>query len=292
MKENFDFSGYAEFVSRTPFEFSTHSSIGCGGSAKIAFYPRNDEEMQKLINRLREDGFAYRALGNLTNVLPPDEGFDQVVVSGKKLNKIVVGKEIFISAGVSSGTILSVCKRARKSGVEFLRGIPCTLGGALYMNAGVAGRYTAEVVDKVLLLREGKRIILSQAECRYSYKKSTFMNGKDVILGAWLRLVDSDEEKIEREEKYYENRRAHLPKGKSMGCVFKNPDGYYAGELIERSGLKGFRVGGAKISQAHANFIINEGGATAKEIRAVIEIVKNAVYAQYGVRLEEEIEYL
>ena len=115
------------------------------------------------------------------------------------------------------------------------------------------------------------------------------MENGDVIIGAALSLIHADEAEIEAKEKYYDIRRAHLPKGRSMGCVFKNPNGAVAGDLIERSGLKGLRIGGARISNEHANFIINEGNATSKDIETLIGIIKNAVFAQYGVRLEEEI---
>ena len=118
------------------------------------------------------------------------------------------------------------------------------------------------------------------------------MGNKDVILGATLRLHKGNDEEMQAQEEYYLSHRMHLPKGKSMGCVFKNPKDAYAGELIERSGLKGLRVGGAKISEAHANFIINEGHATSKDIKTLITLIKNAVRSQYGVCLEEEIRYL
>ena len=118
------------------------------------------------------------------------------------------------------------------------------------------------------------------------------MDEGGVIIGATLRLKAETEEKIIERERYFAARREKLPKGKSMGCVFKNPDGVSAGELIEKSGLKGLRVGGAHVSVEHANFIINDKRATAKDVKALIAIIKNAVLSQYNVRLEEEIRYL
>ena len=157
------------------------------------------------------------------------------------------------------------------------------------MNAGVSGKYIADVVQNVLVYRDGKIRLLSKAECGYAYKQSVFMNNEDVIIGAALSLTRASEADIEENEKFYALRRAHLPKGKSMGCVFKNPDGAFAGDLIERSGLKGLKIGGAYVSTQHANFIINDGNATSKDIQTLIEMIKNAVFAQYGIRLEEEI---
>lgn len=241
---------------------------------------------------MQEDGIPYYTLGNLTNVLPSDERTERVIVSTKKMDGVVLGERIFVYAGVQSATLLRICKRQHLSGGEFLSGIPCTMGGALYMNAGAGGKYISEIVDSVQVLRGGKRCNLPISECGYGYKKSVFMQNGDSIVGAFLRLEESSEKQISEREQYYIERRRHLPKGRSMGCVFKNPDNRSAGALIEGSGLKGLKIGGAKISEEHANFILNENGATARDIRALITVIKNAVWAQYGVLLEEEIRYL
>lgn len=292
MKETFNLDKYSRFSLQNPFDFSKNSSIGCGGFATAIFYPNSIEEWMVLMEELNKDGIRYYVLGNLTNVLPPDGFTDFVVVSTKRVDGLAMGEKVFAYAGVTSGALLRACKRERRTGAEFLRGIPCTLGGALYMNAGAGDKYISEIVDNVMVLREGKRRILSLEECEYAYKHSVFMENGDVILGATLRLEKGTEEEIEEKENYYLARRQHLPKGRSMGCVFKNPDGVYAGELIERSGLKGFRIGGAKISEEHANFIINDGEATSADVKALITFIKNAVRAQYGICLEKEIRYL
>lgn len=292
MKETLDFQKYSSFTLQKPFDFSKNSSIGCGGAALVAFYPNDVAECIALIKGLKKDGIRYVVLGNLTNVLPPDGFTDCVVVCTRKMDRIVVGDNLFVCAGVTSGALLRACKRQKLTGVEFLSGIPCTLGGALYMNAGAGCRYISEIVESVTVLRDGEKHILSLEECEYTYKHSVFMTNEDVILGATLRLEKASAEEIKKREEFYLERRKGLPIGKSMGCVFKNPDGYHAGDLIERSGLKGLRVGGAKISEKHANFIINEGDATSADIKALIALVKNAVRAQYDVCLEEEIRYL
>ncbi len=289
---SFDFSTYVEFTRRSPFDFSKNSSIGCGGFAPVAFYPQSVTETTSLVDRLQEEGIPYCVLGNLTNVLPLDGGYNGAVVSAKRLLGITVGERLFAYAGETSASLLQACKRAGLSGGEFLCGVPCTVGGAVYMNAGAAGRYLSELVESVLVLRKGKRITLSAEDCAYAYKKSVFMENNDLILGVTLRLRKRSVEEIEKREEYYLFRRRHLPKGRSMGCVFKNPEGAIAGELVERSGLKGMRVGGAKISEAHGNFIINDGGATAKDVLALVSMMKNAVYSQYGVELKEEIRYV
>ena len=206
------------------------------------------------------------------------------------------GSQVFVAAGLTSGRLLNACRCARKSGVEFLAGIPCTLGGAIYMNAGVRGRYIADIVENVLVYRDGQVEVLSVYECEYAYKSSVFMHTKDVILGATLRLKGSEEEKIRATEEEYWRLRKHLPKGRSMGCVFKNvfQNGVMtsAGEWIEKAGLKGKCCGDAYVSEQHANFIINMGNAKSRDIHSLIQIIKKEVYQQFGITLQEEIQYL
>lgn len=293
MNEKNMFSDYAEFDTERPFDFSKRSSIGCGGRAKIAFYPRSISEMTELLARLGQRGIAYQVVGLLTNVLPPDGGTEKAIICTKKMTGVEISdNKAFVLSGTTGTELLRTCRKSQKGGLEFLTGIPCTLGGVLFMNAGAGGTYIAESVESVLVYRSGQTLTLSLRDCKYGYKTSVFMENNDVILGGTLRVFDSDERKISEREKSYRARRMHLPKGKSMGCVFKNPDGYFAGELIERSGLKGLRVGDAKVSELHGNFIINEGKATSKEIRTLISLIKNAVFAQYGIMLKEEIRYL
>ena len=202
------------------------------------------------------------------------------------------GETLSVQAGTTAGALLAECKRLRLSGAEFLTGIPCTVGGALYMNAGVGGAYIGEIVGGVTALCDGKIVTLSQADCEYAYKKSVFMQGGAIILRAELRLTSERSEIVNDRICDYNARRKHLPTGKSMGCVFKNPNNAVAGWLIEGAGLKGMRVGGAVVSNEHANFIINDNHATARDIKKLIELVKNAVFAQYKIKLEEEIRYL
>jgi len=278
-----------------PFDFSKHSSIGCGGFAKTAFFPQSEEEVKELIDRWQDCGEEFLVFGNLTNVLPSDDGTKKQVLCTKKLVGISVDEEkdrVYAEAGVTSGALLRACKKARKSGAEFLIGIPCTVGGALFMNAGAGGTYISEIVESVRVYRAGEIVTLANQDCKYAYKTSIFMERNDVILGGTFRLEKSEESVIAAREKRWLRKRAHLPKGKSMGCVFKNPPNVSAGELIERTGLKGLRIGGAKISEEHANFIINDGKATARQIETLIGIIKNAVFCQYGVTLQEEIRYI
>ena len=285
-------TGYENYEAVKPFTFADHSSIGCGGYARAAFYPKTIEGLGVLVKKLTADKIPFYTVGNMTNVLPPDGQSKRVFVCMNKLKDIRTQNGVYVSAGVTSGELLRLCKRLLKTGAEFLEGIPCTLGGALYMNAGVKGAYIGDITESVTVLENGNLREIKRKDCAFSYKHSVFMDTDTVIVGAKLRLETATLDKIETETEKYRARRVHLPKGRSMGCVFKNPEGISAGELIEGTGLKGFRVGGAKVSETHGNFILNDKNATSAQIRTLIGIVKNAVFAQYKIRLEEEIRIL
>ena len=273
-----------------PFDFARHSTIACGGKARQAFYPQTEEALCALSARYGRQAWI---LGNLSNVLPMDEDTDKTVISTKKLSAIRrVADGVYVEAGVISGKLLRFMQDTGCGGVEFLAGIPCTLGGIFFMNGGAGGQYIAQWLNSVRIYRNGHILDLPVKECGYAYKQSVFMQTNDVILGGTLRLRQSTPQAVKTEIKGWLDKRAHLPKGNSMGCVFKNPPQYAAGELIERAGLKGTRVGGAIVSTEHANFILNERHATAREICTLIEQVKDKVYQCCGIVLEEEIRYL
>ncbi len=284
-----DLDGYAPFTQIKNYDLSKRSTIGVGGVAKVAFCPHTVEECIALLQKLQTDGKEYCVAGNLSNTLPSDED-KEIFLLTENLRGVERTKTgAFAWAGTTSGAFLRHCKKHQKTGAEFLYGIPCTLGGAAYMNAGADGKYLSEIVESVLVFRDGKKKTISLSDCNYAYKKSVFMENKDVILGVSLRLQKASLEEIEEKETYYKNRRAHLPKGRSMGCIFKNPPDRFAGALIETCGLKGKRIGGAVVSKEHANFIINDSGASSRDIARLIEEIKSAVFARYHITLEEEI---
>lgn len=287
-----NFDGYEVFESERNFDFAKRSSIQCGGKAPIAFYPKTEMQLIALLRRLERDGIPYRIAGNLTNVLPPKGMAEFVVISTKRLRELFRTKNgLFVAAGVSSHQLLSACRDVGLSGVEFLFGVPCTLGGALFMNAGAAGRYLAEHIETVRVYRDGKVSVLPVEKCGYAYKTSAFMDGNTAILGANLSLAVSTSQTVSAHMQSYLQRRAHLPKGHSMGCIFKNPAGKSAGALIDGCGCKGWRVGGAFVSELHANFIINDGSATVDDVQKLILLIKNKVWEEFSIHLEEEIRY-
>ena len=282
-----------DFTIESPFSYAKHSSIGVGGNANVAYYPKTETECKNVIACLSAEGKTFYTLGNLTNVLPPDQPLDKAVVRTKFLKDIQVERDsVYVGAGVQAGALLRVCKQYGLGGVEFLAGIPCTMGGAVYMNAGAAGEYIAPFIQTVKTFYQNREITLSVDDCAFSYKKSIFMQENMVILGATFRLVKTSQTDVAQRIAYFLQKRSHLPTGKSMGCVFKNPINAPAGKLIEGAGLKGLRCGGAIVSPKHANFIINERNATATDVKKLILVIKNAVFAQYKIRLEEEIRYI
>ena len=277
-------------LTEKPFDFSKHSTIGCGGMAKQAYYPKNEDELCSLCAKNLEKPLV---LGNLSNVLPMDGETDKRVICTKKMSAIHREDSIvYVQAGVTSGMLMRYMQSVGLGGVEFLAGIPCTMGGIFFMNGGAGGQYISDWVTSVRIYRDGKIIDLPIEKCGYAYKQSVFMQTQDVIIGARLRLQTTTPQSVQEEIRRWLAKRAHLPKGKSMGCVFKNPSGYTAGALIENAGLKGLRVGGATVSTQHANFIINDQGATSKDICELITRIKDEVWQRYAIGLEEEIRYL
>ncbi|MFQ7079441.1 MAG: FAD-binding protein [Christensenellaceae bacterium] len=177
-----------------------------------------------------------------------------------------IGQTVFAMAGVKAKAFLDACERHGKSGAEFLAGIPCSVGGAVFMNAGAHGKHISDILESALVYKEGRIRVTSAAECEYSYKHSVFMRDGSVILGASFVLEDADAETVAKKRAEYLEKRRRLPAGRSMGCTFKNPPAETAGKLIEGAG-SGAGVGGGDFDGAR-KFIINEGGTSA-DVRAL-----------------------
>lgn len=274
------------------FNFAENTTYGLGGNAETAYFPKNIPEAVAVYDRLTDTDTPFVCLGNGSDVLAADGGFAGCVVSTAKLKGIIRinRNEILALAGTTVAEILKYCKRNLLTGTEFLYGIPATVGGLTYMNGGAGGEYIGSVVRSVIIYDGGIRT-LSNASCGFSYKHSAMQNGKCLVLGSYLTVSPCDRATINQRTEKFRLARKKLPKGKSCGCVFKNPENISAGKLIEDTGLKGAAIGGAFVSEEHANFIINKNG-TAKQVRLLIEIVKLSVYKKFGVTLEEEVEYI
>lgn len=270
------------------FSFARHTTIGCGGYAALCVEPSGEENAAAVLRFLHRNAIPYYILGAGANVLPPDGLFDGVVVRFCAMQRIErEGERLFVDAGVTGGSLLRYAHAAELGGAEPFTCIPMTVGGGITMNAGIAVRHFSDIVEEVTAVHDGELITLHADQCGFAEKQSVFQNGIAVVR-AVLRLTPSTRQNIERESCYFRLRRAHLPKGRSMGCTFVNPEGISAGALIEACGLKGLRVGKAFVSERHANFIINEGRCAA-EVSELIGRIKQAVYEEKGVLLREEI---
>ncbi|MGN0812815.1 MAG: UDP-N-acetylmuramate dehydrogenase [Candidatus Coproplasma sp.] len=274
------------------FTFANNTTYKLGGNAKLSFFPQNICQAISAFEHCRKNGYKTFIIGNGSNVLASDSGFDGTVISTKKLSGIIRlnNNRLFCLAGTPVAKLLNYCKRHGLSGVEYLTKIPATVGGAAFMNAGAAGKYIGGNIQKVLVYTD-KKVYINNNQCNFRYKHSTMRDINCLILAVVLQLEAKPIEEIEDNLEHYSSLRQHLPKGRSCGCVFKNGDNYSAGELIERAGLKGIRCGGAVVSTQHANFIINEGNC-ANDVKRLIELVKYFVMLKFGIELAEEVVYI
>ena len=263
-----------------------------GGKA-LVYFPENLYEAKSVYSEILSRGRLPLILGNGSNVLASDSGCcNDEIICTKRLTGIVrVAKDkLFCLSGTMVSSLMNYCRLHGLSGLEYLVNIPATIGGIACMNGGAAGKYISENVISVAIFN-GKTVKFSNYGCHYNYKYSTMRDINAIILSILLKVEPSTSVQVEEKIKAFAERRSNLPKGKSCGCVFKNPAGDYAARLIELSGLKGKRLGGAFVSPKHANFIINDGNC-AEDVRGLIALVKSEVKNKFGVNLEEEVVYL
>jgi len=272
---------------------SAHTSLGVGGRADLVCL-RDTRRLPELVEYFRRLGVIWRLLGGGTNLLVAGEGLDDVVLQlvrepdGLKFD----GRRVVVPAAAILGTIVTECAKQNLGGMEGLVGIPGTVGGALRMNAGAYGTQIGDVVRAVTLYRgaTGHVEVLRTENLRFEYRQSGFAVD-DVLLSVTLELPERPyAEILEKIKECNQKRRASQPiNEKSAGCIFKNPPGHSAGKLIDELGLKGTRVGGAVISERHANFIVNRYQATASDIFKLMEVIRERVLKTYGIELEEEV---
>lgn len=279
---------FPEVETERNFSFAKHTTIGSGGTAAVAISPPSAECAAECIGFLEKKEIPHCFLGAGANVLPRDGSYEGVVVRFNRMKALRLEENrIYAEAGVTGGELLAFAHARSVTGFEPFTGIPMTVGGAVAMNAGVAQRHVGDLVLGVLAYDQGKIKEYSREECLFSLKRSVFLSGI-AVLGVFFRAEFSDRESIEKRIDYYSERRKHLPKGRSMGCTFVNPEGISAGELIERCGLKGKQIGLARVSDEHGNFIINEG-TVSDDISKLIDEVKEEVLKKTGISLREEI---
>ena len=274
---------------------AAHTSFRIGGPARWMAFPKTVEEVRTLLRLAREADIPVRLLGAGTNVLAPDEGVDALVLCLKDALRGVRLPEGNCIEAMAGETLASVAVFARKNGLtglEFAHGIPGTLGGGVYMNAGAYGGELKQVVESVTILTmDGEEKTLSGEECAFGYRTSVYQKLPCVIVKAVLQLHPGNPEEIGQTMRtLMEKRRASQPlELPSAGSTFKRPTGYFAGPLIEQAGLKGCGVGGAEVSKKHAGFVVNTGGASADDVKKTIAMVQSRVWEASGVQLEPEV---
>ncbi|MGB9797601.1 MAG: UDP-N-acetylmuramate dehydrogenase [bacterium] len=269
---------------------ANHTSFRIGGKAEALFLPHSEEDILQLTSILEAENIPYYFLGNGTNILVSDKGLKGVVIKLGGHLKGIDPKKKSILAGTPLPSVLNTLTKLGLSGLEKLAGIPGTVGGAIKMNAGIPFFTIGEAVQSVRVFQKGQVFWLSKQDIVFSYRQTSL---KDfLVLEAVFNLTPSPPsdirkniEEILRRRKLSQPTRAH-----SAGCIFKNPPGTTAGELLEKAGAKGMRYGDAYISHKHANFIINRGNATAKDVYFLIKKCKELVREKFGIELELEIE--
>ena len=270
-----------------------HTTFGCGGGAKAVVFPETTEQLAEVIKLLGDDAQIF---GNGSNVLVLDEGIDKYAVITTKIKEVKCeGESIYADCGASLAKISSVAAENSLAGLEFASGIPGTVAGGIFMNAGAYGGEIKDVIVEAYAVdKEGNKKTFSKEELKLSYRHSVFAENGYIITGAKFDLSKGNKEVILATMKDLNQRRKDKQplEYKSAGSTFKRPEGYFAGQLIEESGLKGFSVGDAQVSEKHAGFVINKGNAKASDVLAVIEHCKKTVAEKFGVVLEPEIKIL
>lgn len=273
-----------------------YTSARIGGPADIFLAADTASELARIVSELWEHGLPFTMLGGGSNVLVSDKGVRGVVVLNRaKGVKFHLGDQPSVTAesGVIFSNLANRCASKGLAGLEWAATVPGTIGGAVYGNAGAFGGDVAgDLVSAELLTANGRQTFTSE-QMGYGYRTSILKRGgvKAVVLSAELKLKNSTKEDVTvKIQQFSAHRKATQPPGASMGSMFKNPPGDYAGRLIEAAGLKGTRVGNAEISPVHGNFFINHANTKAEDIRALVELVQKTVKEKQGVELELEVE--
>lgn len=277
-------------------EMKEHTSFRVGGPVDVLVTPTNYDEIINIIKLCKNYNVSFYIIGNGSNLLVKDGGINGVVIKLTKLDKIIVdGEKITAQGGATIAKTSRVARDASLTGLEFACGIPGSIGGALAMNAGAYDGEMSMVVESSLVLdKSGKFLKLNKEQLELEYRMSTILKNDYVVLEVTFQLKKGEYEKIKnRIDELMQRRREKQPlEYPSAGSTFKRPTGYFAGKLIQDSGLKGRKVGDAEVSTKHSGFIINKGNATAKDILDLIDIVKSTVKEKFNVELHPEVRII
>lgn len=274
-----------------------HITFRVGGPAKCLVRISNPEQLRRLVPYLREVEIPYFILGNGSNLLVSDKGYEGVILQlGGNMNRIIVeGNTVRAGAGALMSQIARAALEHGLTGFEFASGIPGTVGGGVVMNAGAYDGEMKQVVTKVTVMNEAGEILeLSNQDMEFAYRTSIIKNRPFVVLEVEIELCQGNPEEIRAKmDELARRRREKQPlEFPSAGSTFKRPEGYFAGKLIMDAGLRGYSIGGARVSDKHCGFVINAGNATAADVAEVIQEVQERVKDKFGVTLEKEVIFL
>ena len=281
---------------KTNVSMASMTTFRTGGIADIVIQPTCADDLKNVLKLFYEAKMPYYVMGNGSNLLVSDTGLRKPVIHiGKEFASIDIFENcLTVRSGAFLSSVAKIACENCLTGFEFAAGIPGTLGGALIMNAGAYGGEMKDVVEAVSFLgNDGEEYVVSGEEMEFGYRKSALSDTECIITGATIKLEKGEKEDISAKmaELALRRREKQPLEFPSAGSTFKRPEGYFAGALIESAGLKGKTIGGAQVSEKHAGFIINKGGATSTDILNLIEFVKECVYEKHGVMLETEVKY-
>lgn len=275
---------------------SKYTFTETGGPADLVAFPKNTDEVRELLSMAKRDDLPITVLGNASNLIIKDGGIRGLVIILTEMNEITSHDDLVIAqAGARYIDTTIVAQQHGLTGMEFAAGIPGSIGGAVFMNAGAYGGETAEVIESVTVLTPENEIkTLSNSELDFGYRHSAVQDQNDIVLEATFKLSTGDKDEIQAEmDRLNELRESKQPLDlPSCGSVFKRPEGYFAGKLIHDAGLQGYQSGGAQVSKKHAGFIVNIDNATATDYLNVIKHVQETVYAKNKVHLETEVRII
>lgn len=303
-------SNFPKHLYKENVPLSKYSSMRTGGIAKLVFYPTCENELLAVVSELKNQNMPIKIFGNMGNVLFPDQGIETpIIITQKMCCKYTVENNnetgfipqdnqcyIYASCGTAlTPFALSVCKNGYE-GMEFAFGIPASVGGAIYMNAGAYGGEMGGVIKyvKCIDMQSLKFELLTNEQCDFSYRHSAFQNNGKIIIGGYFCVNKGNRDEImSKAHEHMNSRKLKQPlEYPSCGSAFKRPEGHFAGKLIEDCGLKGYSINGACVSEKHAGFIVNKGTATSNDVLKLIEAVQKTVFEKFGVMLEPEIQII
>ncbi len=277
------------------YPLSSLTTLGVGGNAKYLLLADSLYTVKTAIELAKECAVPYKIIGNGSNLLVSDSGYDGLIISAKDIKDIFLLQGGFVKAmsGASLNSLINFCVDKGLTGIESLSGIPATVGGIVAMNGSAFNTQISSYIKEVECISNGKLKKYYNHECKFQYRNSIFLQKKEFISSVIFQFEKGDKRLSKSSvSNYLAIRNKIQPQGRSCGSVFKNTKTYSAGYLIEKAGLKGIKIGGAKVSEKHANFIINFNKATATDVYLLINKIKQSVYQKYKIRLKEEVEYV